>query len=274
MHKLQFLRDAYGHLPPQGSDAWLQSRKTKIGGSEMATVLSRNPYMKSCKFVESKKTAKWSESAPCTFGRVFEVVAKQHMAQHGVTIHELGAIPSPRLPVCYSPDGVIVEEDDLVLLEIKCPWRRRKIGTVPDQYMCQIQTGMNILPCDRCYFYQFRFRLCVWEDLGPSVRYNRGIHYEWYKNCPPKKPLRWGYIHWPGKERLEDLGALTADTADNLCVIVKRRMEIHWESTEVPQGGYVLPFKLFDETKLEVDRDQGFLDDCAGSVWDVFKQLL
>ncbi len=273
MHKLKFLIEQYGHLPKQGTDAWLQSRKTKIGGSEVAAVMGKSHFCTYDELIANKKAAQPLVTAACTFGRVFEIVAKQHLASKGDEIHELGAIPCSRYPVCYSPDGVLVVDDDLVLVEIKCPWRRKHIEEVPVQYMYQIQTGMSVLPCEKCVFLQFIFRLCRVEDLGFNERYNRYLHFDSKKTMPPSKPRRWGFVHFAADTDLIDMGRLEPDTADNLCIADTLVAEVHWESHDIPTSGYVMPFKLFHETALTVARDAGFLDRIGKTLWQTHLKL-
>lgn len=273
MHKLTFLLEQYGHLPKQGTDAWLQSRKTKIGGSEVAAVMGKSKFCTPSELIANKKAAKRLVTAPCTFGRVFEIVAKEHLHRKGIIIHELGAIPCSRYPVCYSPDGVIVVGENLMLVEIKCPWRRKRIEEVPEQYMYQIQTGMSVLPCESCVFLQFIFRLCKVGDLGPNERYNRFLHFDSKKTMPPRKPTRWGFVHFEADTDLIDMGTLEPESADKLCIADQLDAVVHWESTDMPSSGYVMPFKLFHETALKVERDPAFLDGIGDTLWQTHRKL-
>lgn len=275
MEKLAYLKSQYGHLPAQGTPEWLESRRTKIGGSEVASAIGECPYRKPTELVDCKKNQKFVRNAACTFGHVFEYVAKQVIkAEYAHEVHEMGAIPSSRWPVCYSPDGVIVDGDDLVLVEIKCPFRRSKIAEVPPHYLCQVQTGMSVLPCDRCNFYQFRFRICSIAQLGGSVKYNRWMHCESYKRAPNKSPIRWGFLHIPADTDLIDLGALSRDHEEKLCIINGLRNKLYFETKEMPFSGYVLPFKLFEMSLVEVPRDPAFLDKNGATLWKLHSDLV
>lgn len=275
MEKLIFLQRTWSHLPVQGSDEWLASRRTRIGGSEIASAIGLSPYQKQGDLVASKKENRRLRNAACTFGRIFEPVAKQHIEQAlGVVINELGAVPSTRFPMCYSPDGLVVLGDTLKLIEIKCPFRRSKLETVPEHYACQVQAGMNILPCESTLFYQFRFRACRMEDLGMSDKYNRWLHTESYKRCPRSMPLRWGFLHFDADTDQIDLGALTKEDAQKLCTVDRMAPTIQWESRDFPQEGYVLPWKLFDVTEVEIPRDPEFLNRHSEKLWETHRLLL
>lgn len=275
MEKIRFLKQQYSHLPAQGTDAWLESRRTKIGGSEVASVIGKSPYMKPYELICKKNSVqKKLKSAACTFGRIFEDVAVHHIeVTTGLKVHHLGAIPSSMYPVCYSPDGVLVVDGKLELIEIKCPFRRSKIETVPDHYNCQIQTGMNVLPCNTTRFYQFRFRACKIEDMGPTAFYNRWLHFEARKRCPPTDPLAWGYLHWAGDHEMVDLGSTPGTDSEKLCIIDGKDYTIHHAEDHFPETGYILPWKLFDVTMVQVDKDPTFLDTHSDVLWATYSQL-
>ncbi len=275
MEKLDFLRKQHDRLPALGSVSWRESRRMKIGGSEMAAALGKSPYQHQAQLVERKVTrSKANRSAACTFGRVFEDVAKHYIEMsQGVTVHRLGAIPSTMYPVCYAPDGIIVEGDELVLVEIKCPFRRSRIHEVPPHYACQVQTGMAVIPSKRAYFYQFRFRACTLGQMGNGPCYNRWLHFESMKRCPACPPLAWGYLHWEADVALVDLGALTGDDSDQLCFVDGKDYTIHHQDDEMPTRGYVLPWKLFDRSAIEITKDPTFMEDNSKALWDTYKRL-
>ena len=241
----------------------------------MAAALGLSPYMTTEDLVTRKKKATKLRAAACTFGRVMEDVAKQVIKDvYGYEIEELGAIPSTRYPLCYSPDGLVVCEDRLKLVEIKCPFRRSKLSEIPKYYLPQIQTGMNILPCEEALFYQFRFRCCKHTELGASTKYNRWLHSESYKRCPVSTPTHWGWIHFEDECDMIDLGALQPHEEENLCSVEGLDACMHRGKPERwPDTGYVLPWKLFDHTCARVPRDAHFLEEHSAEIWDAYKRL-
>lgn len=275
MQKLNFLQQNWSHLPAQGTDEWLASRRTRIGGSEMASAIGMSPYQSADDLVVVKCAAKKLKAAPCTFGRILEPVAKLIIEEdYYFKIHELGAVPSTRYPVCYSPDGLAVCEDKLKLIEIKCPFRRSKLETIPPYYLCQVQTGMNVLPCEETLFFQFRFRLCPLAVLGNSKKYNRWLHTESYRRCAEETPSKWGWLHFEDECDMTDLGELHRDNADTLCIVDGLSAEIHMGTPDrVPDTGYVVPWKLFNHTCVRVPRDPMFLETHAETLWTLHSRL-
>ncbi len=59
----------------------------------------------------------------------------------------------------FSPDGVSVEGD---LLEVKCPFSRKINGSIPRNYISQVQYGMHVMNShgehigNKCYFIQYK----------------------------------------------------------------------------------------------------------------------
>lgn len=274
MQQLKYLQMQYSNLPEQGTDAWLQSRRTKIGGSEIASVLGKCPYKSYSKYIEDKKANAFKNNAACTFGHLLEPVAKHIMEEEqGIKIHEMGAIPATNFPICYSPDGVIVRDDKLILLEIKCPFRRYKLSVIPPHYLNQVKTGMCVLPCHECEFHQFRFRICKAHQINKGVEYNRWMHTEARKRVPDCIPLRWGYFHFHSKCKMHDLGQLRKETSDDLVYFKNWKHTIYYEKSELPKTGYVLGWKLFEMTSQIIDRDPMFLEDNKEKIWEAFAEL-
>lgn len=274
MLKLQFLLSRVASQAKQDNDEWKASRKTKIGGSEVAGALGLSPYESKDDMVASKRSYKRKVSAACVFGRLFERVGRYIIQDtENIKVHRVGALASTRYPVCYSPDGVIIDGDELKLVEIKCPYKRSRIGTVPAHYRIQVLTGMEIMPCESAVFYQFRFRICRISDIGPTPNYNRGMHTEGYVRCPSVAPVRWGYLvfNWPCRL---DLGALTANTDDQICLFQRKRASVVFEQKDIPETGAIMGWKLFEATRTDIPRDPGFLDKNSASLWDTHGALV
>lgn len=274
MNRLRYLQQCFFGLPPQGSAAWLESRRSRLGGSEVAAALGRCKYQSRDKLIASKRAQTRLVNAACTFGTIFERVAKEFLAQEKEwEIHELGAVPSARFPVAYSADGLVVEGEKLVLLEIKCPFRRSSIQTVPAHYLPQVLSGLAILPCDEAAFLQFRFRMCRRSDIGGNRRYNRWIHVESRQRAPDAAPLRWGYLHWDGPDPVIDLGALTKVSQDGVCVVRRRPFAVRWEAQPTETSGFLMGFKLFGWTDNRVPPEKDYLEAHQATLWECFDAL-
>jgi putative phage-type endonuclease len=95
---------------------------------------------------------------PLKWGVMFEPVAQAvySAVNLGVRVHEFGLLRHPTLPfVGASPDGIT---DLGVMLEIKCPWRRRIVeGEVPMQYYYQIQAQLAVCGLQECDYFECEF---------------------------------------------------------------------------------------------------------------------
>lgn len=274
MNKLQKLLTAHQGLPAQGTAEWLAGRRYRLGGSEMAAALGVCPYRSREKLVEEKVHRQFTGSAACTFGTLFEPIAKHYIRkQEDVTIWEMGSVPHETLPIAYSPDGLIVKNDTMILLEIKCPFQRRKYDVVPKQYFPQINTGMEVLDCPVSWFYQLRFRLCKLQDIGPNPRFNRWLHYEGRNKVPDEVPTGWGYVHFEAPCPLDDLGKLGRPDMDVLMDFRRLPHKVYYETADLPNGGVVMGFKLFEVTRHEVQRDEGYLERHKEQIMKVAEML-
>lgn len=269
MHKLQYLKAKFNNSNAQGSEDWLEGRRFAFGGSEMACVLNKDPYLQWTDLVRKKHLKEnyihdWTE-----WGKLFEPVAKIFIEkERQQTIHDFSSIPHPYYPVCYSPDGILVDQEDLVLLEIKSPIYRG-VKNIPDTYIHQVQTGLNIINCKHCLFAQFRFRRCaLWNDPF-SVQYDRKYHKEFRKRCPDKKPIAFGYLYWETENDLIDLS-----TYDNMIDAKPyKHPKIIINEIIKPNKGFILMWKLFEINYDVIMPDKNYLKDREEYLWDKYKEL-
>lgn len=277
--RLKYIKSLQIELPPQGSAEWLIARTNQFGGSEMATLLGECPYSKKADMIKDKVCKKKFDAAPCSFGRIFEVVAKKYLREFlDYDISDFSGIKSSMFPIAYSPDGVILKEkeDELSLLEIKCPYRRYKIQTIPKHYIPQIQTGLNIIPVNYGEFIQFRFRLCSLWDVDDTPKYNRWLHWEGRKRVPDMDPIAYGYIQFTEEGRYVDIGKTPPADEMKLCTLPKcRRKMIHlFEIPKRPFRGIIMGFKLFEMTNIKVERDEDYLKNKYTEIWDGYSDLI
>ena len=104
--RLEYILTLQRELPAQGTEEWLESRTHQFGGSEIASVLGKSPYMKPDEMIDKKITKQNIDAPACSFGRIFEPVAKMFMVEElEMNIKNTGSIKSGKYPVAYSPDG-------------------------------------------------------------------------------------------------------------------------------------------------------------------------
>ncbi|XP_054720593.1 uncharacterized protein LOC129230217 [Uloborus diversus] len=108
----------------QQSSTWLAERSHRITGSvcyELYTY-TKNKAPNWEKKIKTMLSQEFQNTA-MVYGTETETVAKeQYMLKCGMTIYNFGLLVVPAIPwLVFSPDGIAVDGDSVVLLEIKCP---------------------------------------------------------------------------------------------------------------------------------------------------------
>ena len=156
---------------PQRSEEWFAARKHRLTMSNAAAAAGVNkwcsPEMLVVNLLWGQPTTEamaygteHEEEACEEFTRYIRAIkpdlARLEVEHQGLTV----PVSSPWLGC--SPDGIVSETkaDGSVtktLLEIKCPWSRRRYypSEVPAYYVPQIQGLMHLLGLSCCYFYVF-----------------------------------------------------------------------------------------------------------------------
>eukprot|EP00798_Chlamydomonas_sp_ICE-L_P029451 gene29451-biopygen5374 len=146
----------------QRTPAWYSARDVMITASDFAQALGfskfgnrKDFYEKKCGFASPKPFD--DNVPPLRWGFMFEPVACKIYSRLNVdvAVHEFGLLRHPTVPFLdASPDGVT---EDGVMLEIKCPWRRKIDGTVPQQYYFQIQGQLSVCGLSECDYFEVEF---------------------------------------------------------------------------------------------------------------------
>lgn len=158
---------------PQRSQEWFNQRRNKLTSSDAGTALGLNPYQKPVELLFKKCGAgkPFTGNEATLYGQKYEdeAIEKYCMAM-GKRNHEFGLIAwdevnrEPTEPVipwmAGSTDGIaedVLGLEDLVVLEVKCPFRRKiKYGECPEYYYPQVQLNMAILNIDKADFIEYR----------------------------------------------------------------------------------------------------------------------
>ena len=175
--KLQFLKTLNNHV--QRSPEWFKQREGKLTSSDAATALGINPYQKPVELLFKKCGAgePFTGNVATLHGQKYEDTAIDYYSKAiGKINHDFGLIdydavirPDDVHAKTNYPDGVywmagstdgIAEDvrglEDLVVLDVKCPYRRKIIhGTCPDYYLPQVQLNMAILNIEKADFIEF-----------------------------------------------------------------------------------------------------------------------
>ena len=157
----------------QKSDEWLRVRQTIVTASDFAQALGDGKFGTQVDFLLKKSGYKDipfdGNCAPLKWGVMFEDVAGGiYEKRNGIKILPFGLI---KHPTCdhfgASPDGITTLG---VMVEIKCPFKRKITNEVPLQYYYQIQGQLDVCGLDECDFLECEFKkVARLEDL-------RGMH--------------------------------------------------------------------------------------------------
>lgn len=194
----------------QHSKEWLLEKQFTVGGSELATIIGKNPYESQAKKVMLKiGLDRFPGDQKVSWGNVFEDIVKEFTEEtfdtevHGDNIFIKVSEGPLAGKVSYSPDGLCVVSNDIlierygrrhsefnsltpgqystILLEFKAPYSRTVDKySIPQYYEPQPTMGLDIIKfCDLALFIEAVFRICYFDTLE-SAR----IH----KNYPATHP--------------------------------------------------------------------------------------
>lgn len=227
----EFEEDNVG--PAQLTEEWYKIRNQKfgeyisrIGGSEIASLLGENPYNTVKQLVNYKaglQERKIGGDMACWYGTIFEEVAvrvTERLQQTKIYCKNISIIDACIVGMMYSPDGFIAlpvnkkgepmlnihatcdsdidsDEDiphEVFLVEIKCPFRRAPKPDMPTYYKAQLQAGFLNAPfVQGAIFIDNLFRICkLYQMLENDPRFS----FDLYPNSPyiNKHPILFGYI--------------------------------------------------------------------------------
>ncbi len=149
----------------QRSDEWFNVRKNLITASDMAQALNKGKFGSQKDFlikkinnlVENSNTYVQSDNVALLWGVKYEEVAnKIYMKRNRVEVFEFGLIKHPTIS-CFgaSPDGI---SELGIMLEIKCPFKRKIDGSIPEQYWMQIQGQLEVCDLEECDYLECKLR--------------------------------------------------------------------------------------------------------------------
>lgn len=215
IRKIRKFRQALKHLQSlpqvaQRSPEWYELRRNRLTASDMAQAMGRGKFGNRAQLVKKKAypedTTFNLHSEPLRWGVMFEPIASRSYSQrlNDMDIHEFGCIPHADIS-CFgaSPDGIT---EMGIMVEFKCPWRRKIDGNVLEQYEIQMQGQMAVCGLEECHFVECDIQKlesreeyigcideCATVDHGIVLEYTNAD--EQFRYSPPylttKQALEW-----------------------------------------------------------------------------------
>jgi hypothetical protein len=181
-------------LAPQGSEQWLKDRQTCIGGSEISSVIGKNPFSTLQGLIAQKVSlTSFNGNTACRWGNLFENVSELlfkilfiDTSVAGNKIYATGSIQHNTIKNHrYSPDGlccVLFHENGekiykTTLLEFKSPYSSIPTASVPPHYLPQVKAGLCTIDiAETAIFVNNMFRKCQLKQLDYTLNYDTSYH--------------------------------------------------------------------------------------------------
>ena len=189
------------YQPQQLSKEWFDLRSKMLSASSDIGVITGLSYSQShgktrpFKIDENKRKkeieelilkkcgyelCKFTGNDSTRFGSKFEEVAnKIYQYKTKNTVLQFGLLQHPKYSfIGASPDGITTTG---IMIEIKCPPKRKITGIVPENYWCQMQVQMDVADLNECDFVECSFVECSKEECMESAQEFKGVIGEMYK---------------------------------------------------------------------------------------------
>ena len=149
----------------QKTDLWYGMRQNLITASDFAQALGDGKFGSVKQFLQKKCEPPTDEASSSKmnplfkWGNMFESVAIDiYSSLYNVKVHNFGLLKHPYYDFFgASPDGI---SDLGIMVEIKCPKKRKIDGEVPLQYYYQIQGQLDVCNLDECDYFECDFGTC------------------------------------------------------------------------------------------------------------------
>lgn len=249
----------------QRTPEWYAARGTMITASDIAQALGCAKFGTQKQFFQKKCASGGGEAplsatlAPLRWGVMYEpVAAAVYQARTGCKLHEFGLLRHPSLDFLgASPDGI----NELgVMVEIKCPWRRKITGEIPHQYYLQIQGQLDVCGLEECDYAEFGFTECPLphdeqDDQGDLIARGAFVERPPPPGADPATTLP-DCVYAPVGLRSE---ALSAWAAQRLAEVAGSR--VHW-------------WRLETESTVRVLRDPAFAAEVVPQLREAWGRVL
>lgn len=145
---------------PQGSDAWLQWRRDKLGASDTPTIMGENPWKTPYQlWVEKTSNISVQQSPAMERGLKLEPLVRDFVNRDLKANYQPVCMQSCDRPYMIASLDGWDESLDLKLVEIKCPGSRTHQsavdGQLPSHYIGQLQHQMFVANVDQALYFSY-----------------------------------------------------------------------------------------------------------------------
>lgn len=203
----------------QRSDEWYETRQSIVTASDFAQALNNGKFGNQKQFIVKKAGYEQevfnSNLPPLKWGCMFEPVANQiYMSRYNVNIYEFGLIKHPHISFFgASPDGIT---NNGIMVEIKCPFKRKINGEIPLQYYYQIQGQLDVCDLEECDYFECEFSIYPGEfdfcnddthtEKGIIIEYGNQEKAEYiYSDLFYDKPKKYDVEKWVSENNRDDI---------------------------------------------------------------------
>lgn len=159
----------------QRSDSWLGARKGRMTGSIAGAVVGHNFFSKPTDQLKEllwntftgNEATQWGTDHEAEAAACYEAHTKYKVTYTGLVVNE------EKPWFAYSPDGIVEEDENgqKILLEIKCPFKKKLYPSIPMCYYDQIQYGCHMLGCAFADFFVWTPDQCRLERYAYNKEY-------------------------------------------------------------------------------------------------------
>jgi putative phage-type endonuclease len=156
----------------QRSAEWFQARKGRMTGSIVGAIVGHNFFNKPKDLLRELLWGTFKGNEATQWGTDHEATAAIRYEVHtNYTVDYPGLIINPQKPwLAYSPDG-LVAGPERILLEIKCPFKKKLYPSIPHYYFDQIQYGAHLMQCPVIDFFVWTPDKCKLERYAYEREY-------------------------------------------------------------------------------------------------------
>ena len=142
------------------TEKWFSTRNNMISATDMSIILGLNKQKTIQDLLEKKiYNIRSKDNNNTLHGKKFEPSAISVLeTELDINIKEIGYTISDKTPFLgATPDGITYYNNEIHLIEIKCPSSRKIDGLIPYNYFTQIQLQLYVCDIQKCIYFECNF---------------------------------------------------------------------------------------------------------------------